>query len=201
MLYLILVSLLWAFSPGLIQNRLAGLDSSFVTTIRLGLALLLFLPFLRVRGLNLRHTTLLLCLGAVQFGVMYLAYNESFKHLASHEVALLTLTTPVWTYQGGNGVPYEEDDSGAAPAKGFTCRYGLAVQTLATSNPDCGDDPFGDGVARIGHAGEAYGVLSGLWVDRASGTGIAYFVTGMDHAPPGRRSSFSAIEEAMTRSR
>lgn len=115
--------------------------------------------------------------------------------------SVVTLTTPVWTYQGGNGVPYEEDDSGAAPAKGFTCRYGLAVQTLATSNPDCGDDPFGDGVARIGHAGEAYGVLSGLWVDRASGTGIAYFVTGMDHAPRGRRSSFSAIEEAMTRSR
>ena len=96
MLYLILVSLLWAFSPGLIQNRLAGLDSSFVTTARLGLALLLFLPFVRLRGLSLRHSTMLLCLGAVQFGVMYLAYNESFKHLASHEVALLTLTTPVF---------------------------------------------------------------------------------------------------------
>src|SRR5688572_11676854 len=96
MLYLILVSLVWAFSPGLIQNRLAGLDSSFVTTARLGLALLLFLPFLRVRSLGMRHTILLLSLGAMQFGVMYLAYNESFKHLASHEVALLTLTTPVF---------------------------------------------------------------------------------------------------------
>jgi len=96
MLYLIFVSLVWAFSPGLIQNRLAGLDSSFVTTVRLGLALLMFLPFIRVRWLSPRNSLLLLCLGAVQFGVMYLAYNESFKHLASHEVALFTLTTPVF---------------------------------------------------------------------------------------------------------
>lgn len=96
MLYLVLVSLLWAFSPGLIQNRLAGLDSALVTIARLALALLVFLPFFRWRGLNLRRASVLLCLGAVQFGVMYLAYNESFKHLASHEVALFTLTTPVF---------------------------------------------------------------------------------------------------------
>jgi CubicO group peptidase (beta-lactamase class C family) len=115
--------------------------------------------------------------------------------------SVLTLTTPLWTYQGSNGVPYEEDDSGKAPAKGFTCRYGLAVQTLATDYSGCGDNPFGDGVARIGHAGAAYGVLSGLWVDRASSRGVAYFATGMDDAPPGRTSSFSAIEEAMARGR
>jgi len=96
MLYLILVSLVWAFSPGLIGQKLTGLDSAFVTTARLALALLVFLPFFRWRGLSLRHTGVLLCLGAVQFGVMYLAYNESFKHLASHEVALFTLTTPVF---------------------------------------------------------------------------------------------------------
>jgi drug/metabolite transporter (DMT)-like permease len=96
MLYLIFVSLLWAFSPGLIKDRLAGLDSSFVTFVRLGLALLVFLPFVRVRWLSLRNSSMLLFLGAVQFGAMYLAYNESFKHLASHEVALFTLTTPVF---------------------------------------------------------------------------------------------------------
>src|SRR6478736_3058994 len=96
MLYLIFVSLLWAFSPGLIKDRLAGLDSSFVTFVRLGLALLIFLPFVRVRWLSLRTSSTLLFLGAVQFGAMYLAYNESFKHLASHEVALFTLTTPIF---------------------------------------------------------------------------------------------------------
>jgi drug/metabolite transporter (DMT)-like permease len=92
---LIIVSLLWAFSFGLIKGRLTGLDSGFISAARLGLALLIFLPFVRLAGLRMRHGLALMGIGAVQFGVMYLAYNESFKHLQSHEVALLTLTTPV----------------------------------------------------------------------------------------------------------
>lgn len=93
--YLIAVSLLWAFSFGLIKGRLAGLDSAFISAARLGLALLVFLPFLRFRGLNPRLIGTLATLGAGQFGLMYLAYNESFRHLQAHEVALFTLTTPV----------------------------------------------------------------------------------------------------------
>lgn len=96
MLYLILVSLLWAFSFGLIKDRLAGLDSAFISAARLGLALLVFLPFLRLKGLAPRLAATLAALGAVQFGLMYLAYNESFRHLQAHEVALFTLTTPVF---------------------------------------------------------------------------------------------------------
>jgi len=96
MLYLIFVSLVWAFSFGLIKDRLAGLDSSLISTIRLGLAFVVFLPFVRVRWLSFRNSFLLLLLGAVQFGFMYLAYNESFKYLQAYEVALFTLTTPVF---------------------------------------------------------------------------------------------------------
>lgn len=94
--YLLAVSLLWAFSFGLIKGRLAGLDSAFISAARLGLALLVFLPFFRWRGLSLKLGAQLAALGAVQFGLMYLAYNESFRHLAAHEVALFTLTTPVF---------------------------------------------------------------------------------------------------------
>jgi len=96
MLYLIFVSLIWAFSFGLIKGQLAGLDSAFVSTVRLGLALLVFLPFVRMRFLQLKTSLLLFGIGAVQFGLMYLAYNESFKHLQAYEVALFTLTTPVF---------------------------------------------------------------------------------------------------------
>jgi drug/metabolite transporter (DMT)-like permease len=96
MLLLVAVSLLWAFSFGLIKGRLGGLDSAFVSAARLGLALLVFLPFFRWRGLRAGITAQLAALGAVQFGVMYLAYNESFRHLAAHEVALFTLTTPMF---------------------------------------------------------------------------------------------------------
>jgi drug/metabolite transporter (DMT)-like permease len=95
MLLLFLVSLLWAFSFGLIK-RLTGLDSAFIAAARLGLALLVFLPFLRLRGLATRTALALLGIGAIQFGLMYLAYNESFHYLAtSYEVAVLTLTTPI----------------------------------------------------------------------------------------------------------
>ncbi len=95
MLLLLLVSFVWAFSFGLIKGRLAGLDSSFISAVRLGLALLVFAPFFRPRGLALRQGLTLTAIGAVQFGLMYLAYNESFKHLLAHEVALFTLTTPI----------------------------------------------------------------------------------------------------------
>ncbi len=94
--YLIAVSLLWAFSFGLIKGRLVGLDSSFVAAARLAFAFLVFAPFFRPRGLTLRLGIQLAALGAVQFGAMYVAYNESFRHLAAHEVALLTLTTPLF---------------------------------------------------------------------------------------------------------
>lgn len=93
--YLFAVSLFWAFSFGLIKGKLAGLDSAFISAARLGLALLVFLPFLRTKQLSWRNSAALLAIGAVQFGLMYLAYNESFKHLAAYEVALLTLTTPI----------------------------------------------------------------------------------------------------------
>ena len=93
--YLITVSFIWALSFGLIKGRLVGLDSAFITSARLGLALLVFLPFLRPCGLGARRVLQLLALGGLQFGLMYLAYNQSFRHLKAYEVALLTLTTPV----------------------------------------------------------------------------------------------------------
>ena len=95
MLLLVLVSLLWAFSFGLIKGRLAGLDSAFISAARLFLALLVFLPLLRLKGVTLRTATVLMGIGAVQFGLMYLAYNESFRYLPAYQVALFTITTPI----------------------------------------------------------------------------------------------------------
>ena len=95
MAHLILVSFLWAFSFGLIKRHLGGLDSAFVAAARLGLALLVFLPFLRIRRVPARTAAGLAALGAVQFGVMYLAYIESFRYLQAYEAALFTITTPI----------------------------------------------------------------------------------------------------------
>lgn len=109
-----------------------------------------------------------------------------------------TLVQPVWTYAPETGMTFEED---SGPDRGFFCRYGLAVQTLATQREGCRDDPFGDGVARVGHSGSAYGLFSGLWVDREAGTGVVYFATGMPGERSGGRSAFSAIEEELARGR
>jgi len=110
------------------------------------------------------------------------------------------LATPLWTWAPGTGIGHEED-TGDGQARAYFCRYGLATQTLATPDPDCGDDPFGDGVARIGHSGSAYGLISGLWLDRETGTGVAYFATGTDPATPGAHSAFTAIAERLARDR
>jgi hypothetical protein len=64
------------------------------------------------------------------------------------------------------------------------CSYGLATQQVATPVKGCKDDPAGDGAVRIGHAGDAYGLRSGLWIDQASDTGIAYLVTDVGDARP-----------------
>jgi CubicO group peptidase (beta-lactamase class C family) len=111
--------------------------------------------------------------------------------------SMRVLTTPEWTFDGSNGVQNEEAESGVR-AGGFNCRYGLAVSFTATPLPACRDDPVGDARARIGHAGEAYGLRSGLWVDRAAGTGVAYFATNVS-PEPGVRSALTRTEEKLAR--
>jgi len=100
-----------------------------------------------------------------------------------------TMLRPAWRFDGGNG----------NTDKGFYCAYGLAVQLLPTRMGGCRDDPAGDGIFRIGHAGDAYGLRSGLWIDRLQGTGIAYFVSGLPDDPPRGRSAYRAAEEAALR--
>ena len=94
MAYLLIVSLVWAFSFGLIGNQLGGLPSAWLAWIRLGLSAAIFLPF--VRRVPAKTGLALFAIGAVQFGLMYLAYMTSFRCLKSHEVALFTITTPIF---------------------------------------------------------------------------------------------------------
>ncbi|MET1112470.1 MAG: serine hydrolase domain-containing protein [Allosphingosinicella sp.] len=99
------------------------------------------------------------------------------------EASLAELERLHWRFDGANG-----DTEG-----NFYCGYGLAMQILAQCAPK--DDPFGDSRPRLGHAGDAYGLRSGLWIDRSTGRGIAYFATGLGDDPPRGRSSYRAIEE------
>jgi len=96
MIYLIIVSLLWAPSFGLVGG-LRGIDPDFVTAVRVLLSLLVFLPFISISKIAQRDLWLLMGLGGVQFGLMYVLYIRSFSFgLLSAEVALFTIFTPLF---------------------------------------------------------------------------------------------------------
>lgn len=134
--------------------------------------------------------------GLAKIGRLLLSEGEVDGVRLLRPESVRTLVEPQWRYSPGTGLTSEEDESGQG-GRGFFCRYGLAVQTLATPREGCHDDPFGDGTERFGHSGSAYGLLSGLWIDPVTGTGVAYFVTGVPEARAGGRSAFSAIEERL----
>ena len=94
--YLLIVSLIWAFSFGLIKTYLVGIDSAFVAAVRVTLALLVFLPFLRLRAVSATVALRLVGIGAIQFGLMYLAYLAAFDSLEAYQVAVLTIVTPIF---------------------------------------------------------------------------------------------------------
>jgi len=96
MLYLALVSVIWAFSFGLIGSALSGIDSFLVATLRLGVASILFLPFLRLKGIGSIDRFRLIIYGAIQFGLMYAFYMRAYQFIPSHLVAIFSILTPVY---------------------------------------------------------------------------------------------------------
>lgn len=92
--YLIITSIIWAFSFGLIKKYLAGVDSSLVSFIRLSLSFVFFLPFLKVKMLNKKLTLHMITVGLIQYGLMYLSYIAAYKYLQAYQVALFTIFTP-----------------------------------------------------------------------------------------------------------
>jgi drug/metabolite transporter (DMT)-like permease len=96
MIYLALVSLIWAFSFGLIGSALSGVDSFLVATLRLGVASILFLPFLRLKDIGSIDRFRLIIYGAIQFGLMYACYMRAYQFIPSHLVAIFSILTPVY---------------------------------------------------------------------------------------------------------
>jgi CubicO group peptidase (beta-lactamase class C family) len=99
---------------------------------------------------------------------------------------LALMATPAWRYDAArpNGDAYG----------GAILAYGLGMQVLT----DAGGDSLFDGCAGwIGHPGDAYGLVSGLWVHPESGRGFVYLVNGTA-APLDQlhgRSRFTVMEE------
>lgn len=95
--YLLAVTLLWAFSFSLIGVYLAGqVDAWFSVLMRIALATLVFLPFLKLKKTPKALALKLMLIGAVQLGVMYSFYYHSFLYLSVPEVLLFTVMTPIY---------------------------------------------------------------------------------------------------------
>ena len=95
--FLIITNLVWAFSFSLIGVYLSGqVDAWFSVLFRIGLAMLVFIPFLRLG--NLAHSTIIkvMAIGACQLGIMYGFYYQSFLLLSVPEVLLFTVFTPIY---------------------------------------------------------------------------------------------------------
>ena len=93
---LLLVSLAWGFSFGLIKGNLTGIDSNFVSFARMAFSLLVFLPFIKYKKIGKPLFWKLFLTGVMQFGIMYIAYIASFRYLQAYEVALFTIFTPLY---------------------------------------------------------------------------------------------------------
>ncbi|EFJ4356874.1 TPA: DMT family transporter [Escherichia coli] len=97
MALLIITTILWAFSFSFYGEYLAGhVDSYFAVLVRVGLAALVFLPFLRTRGNSLKTVGLYMLVGAMQLGVMYMLSFRAYLYLTVSELLLFTVLTPLY---------------------------------------------------------------------------------------------------------
>ncbi|WPC74073.1 carboxylate/amino acid/amine transporter [Vibrio porteresiae] len=97
MFYLSAVTLLWAFSFSLIGVYLSGqVDSWFAVLMRIALASLVFLPFLKFKNISGKLIIKLMAIGGIQLGLMYCFYYQSFLLLTVPEVLLFTVFTPIY---------------------------------------------------------------------------------------------------------
>jgi len=96
-LLLVITTVLWAFSFSLIGEYLAGqVDSWFSVLMRIGLAALVFLPFLRWRNIKPKVILMYMLVGACQLGIMYLFSFRAYMYLTVPEFLLFTVLTPLY---------------------------------------------------------------------------------------------------------
>lgn len=95
-LSLIIASMIWAFSWGLIKGQLTTLDPNFVAWARILITLPIFLPIVRFRGLSTNALLYLIFMGVIQYGLMYILVIRSYQYLQAHQVVLFTTFTPIY---------------------------------------------------------------------------------------------------------
>ena len=96
MLYLTIVSILWSFSFGIIKFGLTGVDSIFISFFRSLIAFIFFSSLTLYNIKKFTFDTKLIIIGAIQFGLMYVFYIQSYQYLPAYLIATFTITTPIF---------------------------------------------------------------------------------------------------------
>ncbi len=96
MVFLLIASLIWAPSFGIIKYNLVGVDASLIAFTRLAVSFIAFAPWCRWRSLDTGQGLRLGLIGAVQYGLMYMTYTASFRYLPAYVVAICTIFTPLY---------------------------------------------------------------------------------------------------------
>ena len=112
--YLIIVSILWSFSFGIIKYGLSGVDSSYISFIRSLIALLFFSSISIYNFKKFSFDIRLILIGAIQFGLMYVLYIQSYEYLPAYLIATFTITTPIFV-----GLSAQFLINGSFSSKGF----------------------------------------------------------------------------------
>ena len=96
MLYLTIVSILWSFSFGIIKFGLTGVDSIFISFFRSLIAFIFFSSLTLYNIKKFSFDTKLIIIGALQFGLIYVFYIQSYQYLPAYLIATFTITTPIF---------------------------------------------------------------------------------------------------------
>lgn len=134
--------------------------------------------------------------GGVRIGMMDLAKLGQAIMLSKENGLLSDETVMRWGSSAAE--TYNGDQS-------FFCFYGYHLQMIQEFESGCVtklfggfDDPHFDD-PYFGHAGEAYGLRSGLWFDARGNKGLAYFVTAVPDRTSEEEGGFAAEEIELVR--
>ena len=96
MIFLIISTIIWAFSFSIIGNYLSSdIDPWSLSLIRVIISFLIFLPFIDL-NINKKRMVYIIGVGAVQIGFMYSFYLNAFSFISVEKILLFTIFTPIY---------------------------------------------------------------------------------------------------------
>jgi len=96
MIYLIISTIIWAFSFSIIGNYLSPIiDPWSLSLLRVIISFLIFLPFVDI-NISKKRMIYISGIGAIQIGFMYSFYLNAFSFISVEKILLFTIFTPIY---------------------------------------------------------------------------------------------------------